>query len=106
MKILAEREPGKLPWKDLGVAVAVESTGFFTDREGAKGGFLDHIKAGAGRVIISAPAKGPDRTVVLGVNDDQLKPDEPLHLQRQLHRPTAWRPWPCCWTRTSASSRA
>lgn len=76
VKILAEREPGKLPWRDLSIAVAVESTGFFTEREGARGGFLDHIKAGAGRVIISAPAKGPDRTVVLGVNDDQLKPED------------------------------
>jgi glyceraldehyde 3-phosphate dehydrogenase len=78
VKILAERDPGKLPWKDLGVQVAVESTGFFTDREGGgkKGGsgvgFYEHIKAGAKRVVISAPAKGPDRTVVLGVNDDQL----------------------------------
>jgi glyceraldehyde 3-phosphate dehydrogenase len=77
VKILAERDPGKLPWKDLGVQVAVESTGFFTDREGGgkKGGsvgFYEHIKAGARRVIITAPAKNPDRTVVLGVNDDQL----------------------------------
>jgi len=81
VKILAERDPEKLPWKNLGVQVAVESTGFFTDREGggkksgAGGpGFHAHIKAGAKRVIISAPAKGPDRTVVLGVNDDQLNP--------------------------------
>jgi glyceraldehyde 3-phosphate dehydrogenase len=72
IKILREREPAKLPWKDLGVDVAVESTGFFTEREGAKGGFADHLKAGAKKVIISAPAKGPDRTVVLGVNDSQL----------------------------------
>lgn len=72
IKILSEREPAKLPWKDLGVDVAVESTGFFTNREGAKGGFADHLSAGAKKVIISAPAKGPDRTVVLGVNDSQL----------------------------------
>jgi glyceraldehyde 3-phosphate dehydrogenase len=74
--ILAEREPAKLPWKQLGVEVVVESTGFFTEREGgkkgAKGGFADHLTAGARKVIISAPAKGPDRTIVLGVNDDQL----------------------------------
>jgi glyceraldehyde 3-phosphate dehydrogenase len=72
LQVLKEREPAKLPWKQLGVEVVVESTGFFTDREGAKGGFADHLKAGAKRVIISAPAKGPDLTVVLGVNDNKL----------------------------------
>jgi len=72
IRISAEREPAKLPWKELNVEVAIESTGFFTDREGPKGGFLDHIKAGAKKVIISAPAKGPDRTVVMGVNDKEL----------------------------------
>src|SRR5438034_11806808 len=72
VQVLKEREPAKLPWKQLGVDVVVESTGFFTDREGPKGAFADHLKAGAKRVIISAPAKGPDLTVVLGVNDDKL----------------------------------
>src|SRR5438309_7039981 len=72
IQVLKEREPAKLPWKQLGVDVVVESTGFFTDREGPKGGFADHLKAGAKRVIISAPAKGPDLTVVLGVNDNKL----------------------------------
>jgi glyceraldehyde 3-phosphate dehydrogenase len=78
VKVLAEREPGKLPWKDMGVEVAIESTGFFTSREGGgkRGspfGFLDHItKAGAKKVIISAPARDPDRTIVLGVNDSML----------------------------------
>jgi glyceraldehyde 3-phosphate dehydrogenase len=75
IKVLKEREPAKLPWKDLGVDVVVESTGFFTDREGPKGGFGDHLKAGAKRVIISAPAKGPDVTIVLGVNDNKLTND-------------------------------
>jgi glyceraldehyde 3-phosphate dehydrogenase len=70
--ILAERSPASLPWKQNGVEVAVECTGLFTNREGPKGGFADHLAAGARRVIISAPAKGPDRTIVLGVNDDQL----------------------------------
>src|SRR5260370_33216219 len=70
--VLKEREPAKLPWKQLGAEVVVESTGFFTDREGPKGGFADHLKAGAKRVIISAPAKGPDITIVLGVNDQKL----------------------------------
>jgi glyceraldehyde 3-phosphate dehydrogenase len=72
IQVLKEREPAKLPWKQLRVDVVVESTGFFTDREGPKGGFADHLKAGAKRVIISAPAKGPDLTVVLGVNDNKL----------------------------------
>ncbi len=76
LKVLQEREPAKLPWKQLGVEVVVESTGFFTDREGPKGGFADHVKAGAKRVIISAPAKNPDITVVLGVNDDKLTPEQ------------------------------
>lgn len=82
VKVLAEREPSKLPWKDLGVEVVVESTGFFTSREGGgkKGsphGFLDHItKGGAKRVIISAPASNPDRTIVLGVNDNMLSPED------------------------------
>src|SRR6516162_2895441 len=72
IQVLKEREPAKLPWKQLGADLVVESTGFFTDREGPKGGFADHLKAGAKRVIISAPAKGPDITVVLGVNDAKL----------------------------------
>jgi glyceraldehyde 3-phosphate dehydrogenase len=75
IQVLKEREPAKLPWKQLGVEVVVESTGFFTEREGPKGGFADHLKAGAKRVIISAPAKGPDLTVVLGVNDNKLTPE-------------------------------
>src|SRR5437660_12720609 len=75
VQVLKEREPAKLPWKSLGVDVVVESTGFFTEREGPKGGFADHLKAGAKRVIISAPAKGPDLTVVLGVNDSKLTPE-------------------------------
>jgi glyceraldehyde 3-phosphate dehydrogenase len=75
LQVLKERDPVKLPWKALGVEVVVESTGFFTDRESPKGGFGDHLKAGAKRVIISAPAKGPDVTIVLGVNDNKLTPE-------------------------------
>jgi glyceraldehyde 3-phosphate dehydrogenase len=67
LKGLAERDPGQLPWADLGVDVVIESTGFFTDRQGAQ----KHLDAGAKKVIISAPATDPDLTVVLGVNDDQ-----------------------------------
>jgi glyceraldehyde 3-phosphate dehydrogenase len=65
-QVLAEREPSKLPWKDLGVDVVVESTGLFTAREGAE----QHLAAGAKKVLISAPATDPDITIVLGVNDD------------------------------------
>ncbi len=66
IKALAERDPGNLPWKDLGVEVVVESTGFFTDASDAR----RHVdEGGARKVIISAPAKGEDLTVVLGVND-------------------------------------
>jgi glyceraldehyde 3-phosphate dehydrogenase len=68
--VLAERDPAKLPWSDLGVDVVIESTGFFTERDQA----AKHLEAGAKKVIISAPAKNPDITVVLGVNDDEYDP--------------------------------
>jgi glyceraldehyde 3-phosphate dehydrogenase len=71
IKVLAERDPAQLPWGDLGVSVVVESTGLFTDRESAS----KHLAAGADKVVISAPAKDPDVTVVLGVNfDDAYDP--------------------------------
>jgi glyceraldehyde 3-phosphate dehydrogenase len=70
VRVLAERDPGKLPWGDLGVDVVIESTGFFTERDQA----AKHLEAGAKKVIISAPAKNPDITVVLGVNDDEYDP--------------------------------
>ena len=70
--ILSEREPAALPWRDLGVDVVVESTGFFTDREGAS----KHLEAGAKKVVISAPATDPDITIVLGVNDDAYDPEQ------------------------------
>ena len=66
LKVFAERDPGNLPWKDAGADVVVESTGFFTDRDSA----AKHLSAGARKVIISAPAKGPDVTLALGVNFD------------------------------------
>jgi glyceraldehyde 3-phosphate dehydrogenase len=68
MKVLAERDPAKLPWKDLGVDVALECTGLFTKRESA----TKHLEAGAKRVIVSAPADGVDITMVLGVNSDKV----------------------------------
>jgi glyceraldehyde 3-phosphate dehydrogenase len=71
VKVLSEREPANLPWGELGVDVVVESTGFFTDGEKAKA----HIEAGAKKVIISAPGKNVDATIVMGVNDDQYNKD-------------------------------
>jgi glyceraldehyde 3-phosphate dehydrogenase len=70
--VLEERDPAKLPWGDLGVDVVIESTGFFTDREKAAA----HLDAGAKKVMISAPAKNEDITVVLGVNFDQYDKDQ------------------------------
>jgi glyceraldehyde 3-phosphate dehydrogenase len=70
VKVFAERDPAALPWGDLGVEIVIESTGVFRDREGAS----KHLEAGAKKVIISAPAKGPDLTVVLGVNDEMYDP--------------------------------
>jgi glyceraldehyde 3-phosphate dehydrogenase len=71
VRMLSERDPGALPWDELGVDVVLESTGFFTDREGAQ----KHLDAGAKKVLISAPATDPDITLVLGVNDDAYDPD-------------------------------
>jgi glyceraldehyde 3-phosphate dehydrogenase len=71
LRLLSERDPAALPWGDLGVDVVLESTGFFTDREGAQ----KHLDAGAKKVVISAPATDPDITLVLGVNDDAYDPD-------------------------------
>ncbi len=70
LKVLAERDPANLPWSDLGVDIVIESTGLFTDA--SKAGV--HLKAGAKKVIISAPAKGEDLTIVLGVNDEMYDP--------------------------------
>src|SRR5204862_2052058 len=71
IRILKERDPGKLPWKDLGVEVVLESTGFFTSRDKAE---LHISKAGAKRVLISAPAKSPDATLCIGINDSVYDP--------------------------------
>jgi glyceraldehyde 3-phosphate dehydrogenase len=70
LKAFAEKDPAALPWGDLGVDVVIESTGFFTDRDAA----AKHLDAGAKKVIISAPAKGADATLVPGVNDDAYDP--------------------------------
>ena len=70
IKVLSERDPANLPWEELGVEVVIESTGIFTKRPGAE----KHLKAGAKKVIISAPATDEDITIVLGVNDDKYDP--------------------------------
>ncbi|GLO67102.1 MULTISPECIES: type I glyceraldehyde-3-phosphate dehydrogenase [Oceanobacillus] len=72
IKVLSERDPADLGWGDLGVDIVIESTGRFTNKEDAE----KHIQAGAKKVIISAPAKGEDLTIVMGVNDDQYDPSE------------------------------
>lgn len=74
IKVTAERDPAKLPHKEMGVDLALECTGFFTDREGGQ----KHLDAGAKRVLISAPAKGADLTVVYGVNHDKLTDDHKI----------------------------
>jgi glyceraldehyde 3-phosphate dehydrogenase len=71
IKVLAERDPRKLPWKSLGIDIVMECTGIFTDREKAAA----HLEAGAKRVLVSAPSKGADLTVVYGVNHDKLNPE-------------------------------
>ena len=72
IRIFSEKEPAKLPWKDQGVDFVIESTGFFTNREGAG----QHLNAGAKKVIISAPSKNPDITLVLGVNQETYLPEQ------------------------------
>ena len=78
VKVLAEKDPSKLPWKDLGVDIVIESTGIFTDAKGEAGkpGANIHLQAGAKKVIISAPAKNEDLTVVLGVNENKYDPSK------------------------------
>jgi glyceraldehyde 3-phosphate dehydrogenase len=70
IQVISQRDPGQIPWSDLGVQLVVESTGFFTDADKAAA----HLKGGAKKVIISAPAKGEDLTIVLGVNDNMYDP--------------------------------
>jgi glyceraldehyde 3-phosphate dehydrogenase len=72
VKVLSERDPGKIPWRDYGVDIVIESTGLFTDATKANA----HLQGGAKKVLISAPAKNEDLTVVIGVNEDQYIPDK------------------------------
>jgi glyceraldehyde 3-phosphate dehydrogenase len=76
IKVLAVKNPAELPWKDMGVKVVLESTGVFRTAESPKGGYADHLKAGASKVMLSVPAKDDiDATIVLGVNDEKLTKD-------------------------------
>ncbi|MCP4049222.1 MAG: type I glyceraldehyde-3-phosphate dehydrogenase [bacterium] len=75
IKILAVKDPGSLPWKDLDIDVTIEATGIFRSAESPKGGYMDHIKAGAKKVILTVPAKDKITTVVLGVNEGSIKPE-------------------------------
>ena len=72
IKFVSERDPANLPWADLGVEIAIESTGLFTKRPDAE----KHLQAGAKKVVISAPATDPDLTIVLGVNDREYDPEQ------------------------------
>jgi glyceraldehyde 3-phosphate dehydrogenase len=76
VKVLAVKNPAELPWKDMGVKVVLESTGVFRTAESPKGGYADHLKAGASKVVLSVPAKDDiEATIVLGVNDEELTKD-------------------------------
>ena len=105
IRVLAEPDPAKLPWGELGVDVVMECTGRIRTRAGA----AEHLAAGAQKVIISAPAKGDepaDATVVLGVNFDEVYDPERHHDRSPTPhaRPTAWPRWRRCCTRRSASA--
>jgi glyceraldehyde 3-phosphate dehydrogenase len=76
IKVLAVKNPAELPWKDMGVKIVCESTGIFTSAESPKGGYADHLKAGAGKVVLTVPAKDNiEATIVMGVNDKNLTKD-------------------------------
>ena len=90
IRVTAERDPAKLPHAELGVDIAMECTGFFTAADKAKA----HLDAGAKRVLISAPGKGVDLTVVYGVNHDKLDRRAQASFRTRRARPTASRRWP------------
>lgn len=75
IKIYAIRDPKSLPWKELNIDVAIESTGIFASADGPKGGYMNHVEAGAKKVILTVPAKDDIATIVLGVNPQDIKPE-------------------------------
>jgi glyceraldehyde 3-phosphate dehydrogenase len=94
-QVLSMKDPAQLPWKSLGVDVVFESTGLFTDRDSA----AKHLTAGAKKVVITAPAKKPDLTVVLGVNEDKYDSSRHGRLRARSSRPQRERRPPserCC----------
>jgi glyceraldehyde 3-phosphate dehydrogenase len=99
IRVTAIRNPAELPWSD--VDVALECTGIFTDRDKA----AIHLENGSKRVLVSAPSKGADKTIVYGVNHDVLTADD-WSSPTPPAPPTASRPWPRCCTTPSASSAA
>lgn len=99
--VSAIRNPAELPWKSLGVDIVLECTGLFTSRDKAAA----HLQAGAGKVLISAPGKDVDATVVYGVNHEVLR--APIGSSRTPPAPpTAWHRWPRCCIASWASSTA
>ena len=88
MKVLSEKDPAKLPWKDLGVELVLESTGRFTDRDQA----ALHLSGGAKKVIISAPAKKEDITIVYGVNHEAYEPGKHHVISTRAALQTVWCP--------------
>jgi glyceraldehyde 3-phosphate dehydrogenase len=75
VKVLAQRDPKQLPWAELGVDVTIEATGIFRAAESPKGGYMDHVAAGAKKVILTVPAKDEIKTIVLGVNNENISDD-------------------------------
>ena len=102
VRILAERDPARLPWGKLGVDIVVESTGLFRQRDKAK----LHLEAGAKKVIITAPAKEEDLTVVLGVNETCMIRPSTTFSRMPPAPPTAWLPLPRCSSTSSALRKA
>ena len=94
--MLSSRDPAGIDWGELGVSVVIESTGRFRARDDAAA----HLKGGARKVLISAPGKGPDLTVVVGVNDGDYDPQVHDVISAARAPPTVWFPWRrSCWTR-------
>ena len=96
-KVLSEREPGNIPWRDYGVDIVIESTGRFTDATEAAA----HLQGGAKKVLISAPARNEDITVVLGVNEDQYIPDKHNTISNASCTTNCIARWSRCCTRAS-----